>query len=254
MRVRIFSQGLLWIYAITIIGCGPPPSSDWILISEDSLGKSTFINGESIRRRDNGVSVYRMVVGEPLSADGVEFVQGLDCVNLRWSILTLDEALLDSIAETNLYPEEWGLLAFAPANRALLEKVCDGFPPDRWIRVLEKDSNEPGELKEVWVDRETITGPSRDSVWTEFEDLGYSEEVFRSWTRWHDASPDNGFFEIQADVACDRGVLRYLENWKYSKEGELVHQAESVDLWFPMFQYSFEEQVFDVVCAMGEFF
>jgi len=154
----------------------------------------------------------------------------------------------------SLFPEEWSLLALTPANRVLLDEVCEGYSPARWIRVLRKDSEEPGELKEVWVDRETMTGPSQDSVRTEFEDLGYSEKVFRSWSRWQDASPDSGFLMIQADVACDQGVLHYLENSRYSREGELVRQAETPDLWFPMYMYSFEGQVFNVVCEMGEFF
>jgi len=102
MRVRIFSQRLLWIYAITITGCEPAPSSDWLLLSEDSEGKPTYIDAEGVHLRDEGVAVYRRVVGDPSAADRVEFVQALDCVNLRWAFLTLDESSLDSIAGMSL--------------------------------------------------------------------------------------------------------------------------------------------------------
>jgi len=254
MRKRSPIQGLLWIYIITVAACEAAPSSDWVLLSEDSEGKPTFIDGESIRRKDEGVAVYRRVVGEPSAADRLEFVQALDCVNLRLAFFTLDESLLDSIAGMSLFPEEWELLPLTPANRVLLEEVCEGFSPARWIRVLRKDSKEPGELKEVWVDRETITGPSRDSVWTEIQDLGYSQEVLRSWSRWQDASPDSGYLEVQADVACDLGVVRYLESARYSTEGELIHPEETTDFWYNMFPSSFEIEVFGTVCRMADFF
>ena len=193
-------------------------------------------------------------MGDPSAADRVEILQGLDCVRLRWAFLGLDESQLDEIAEENLFPEDWSLLALTPANRVLLDEVCEGFSPARWIRVLRLDPEEPGDLKEVWVDRETLSGPSQDTVRTEIEGPGYSEEIFRSWSRWNDASPDSGYLMVQADASCDLRALRYLENSRYSMEGELVRQAERSDLWFPLFERSFEEQVFTVVCAMGEFF
>lgn len=254
MRARFFTRGLPWIFAIIIISCGPAPASHWVLLSEDSDGKPTFINTESIRLDQGGVAIYTRATGDSLAADRVEFLQALDCVNLRWAFLTLDESLLDSLAATSFSTQKWSLLALTPANRVLLDEVCQDFPPTRWIRVLREDTEEPGDLKEVWVDRVSIMGPRRDSVRTELEELGGSQEVFRSWTRWHDVSPDSGYLLVHADVACDRNVLRYLENSRYSKEGERVSQAETTDLWYPIFTLSFDEQVFGAVCDMGEFF
>jgi hypothetical protein len=262
MRVCLFGRGSPVLYTIcvtlvstlTVTGCEPAPASDWVLLSEDSEGQPTYIDVESIHLRDEGVAVYRRVVGDPTAADRLEYLQALDCVNLRWAFLTLDESALDSIAGMSLSPEEWSLLELTPANRALLDQVCQGHSPARWIRVLRKNAEAPGELKEVWVDRETITGPGQDSVWTEQEDLGFSEDVFRSWSRWVDASPDSGYLVIQADVACDLGAFRYLENTRYSNEGELILQGETPDFWLYMFRDSFGDQVFGVVCEMGDFF
>jgi hypothetical protein len=132
--------------------------------------------------------------------------------------------------------------------------VCREFTPARWIRVLREDAENPGDLKEVWVDRESVLGPRHDSVWTEMGDLGVSAEVFRSRTRWHDFSPDSGYALVEADVACDREALRYLENARYSKEGALLRRADAEDIWFSMLKFSFEAQVFEVVCDMGSFF
>jgi len=254
MRVRSVVQGILLASAVLMGACGPAPSSDWVLLSEDSEGKPTFINSESIRWRGEGLAVYRRVVGDPSAEDRVEFLQALDCVNLRWAFLTLDEGLLDSILGDSLQPEEWELLALTPANRVLLDTVCEAFPPARWIRVLNEGSEELGGLKDVWVDRETLDGPSRDSVWTEMEDLGYSDDVIRSWSRWNEVSPDSGYFMIQADVACDKSLLRYLENSRYTREGELDGEAANVDFWFLMSELSFEEQVYGAVCRMAKFF
>jgi hypothetical protein len=254
MRARLVIQGLFWFCLINITACEQAPSSDWVLLSEDSEGKPTFIDGESIRWSDGGIAVYTRAVGDPSAPDRVEFVQGLDCTNLRWAFFTLDESLLDSIAGATLFPEEWELLELNPANRVLVDTVCEGFPPTRWIRVLKENPEGPGDLRDVWVDRETLTGPIRDSVWTEMEDLGYSEEIVRSWSRWNDASPDSGYLLMEADVACDKGVLRYLENSRYSKEGELVSRADTTEFWYILFEASFEREVFSVVCRMQEFF
>jgi hypothetical protein len=254
MSVRFVILGFLLGTALSVMACDPPPPSDWALLSEDSEGEPTYIDLESIRRKDGGVAVYRRVVGEPVAADRVEFVQGLDCVNLRWAFFTLDESLLDSIAGTTLYPEEWSVLAFTPASRVLLDEVCQGFSPARWIRVLKEEAEGPGDLKEVWVDRETLQGPSSDTVQTELAGGGYSEEIFRSWSRWDDASPDSGYTMVQADVSCDQGALRYLESSRYSKEGEILDQAETPELWLPLYEASFERQVFMLVCEMGRFF
>lgn len=253
MRARFFNRGLPWIYAIIITSCGPAPTPHWVLLSEDSDGRPPFIDAESIRLDENGVAIYTRAEGDSLAADRVEFLQALDCVNLRWAFLTLDESLLDSLAATSLSSQEWSLLALTPTNRGLLDEVCQDFSPTRWIRVLREDTEEPGDLKEVWVDRESIMGPRRDSVRTELEDLGVSQEVFRSWTRWQDASPDSGHLMIHADAACDRHAMRYLESSRYSKEGEQVSQTEAGDLWYPIFLASFEEEVFGAVCDMGEF-
>ena len=254
MRVRHFVQGLVWVHIVAMMACESTPSSDWVLLSEDSDGQPTYIDAESIRLGDDGVAVYRRLVGDTLATSQVDFLQALDCVNLRWAFLTLDETLLDSIARTTLETEEWSALALTPANRTLLDEVCSDYSPTRWIRVLRNDTEEAGELKEVWVDRESITGPHQDSVRTEMEDLGLSEDVFRSLSRWHDAVPDSGYLMIQAEVACDKGALRYLENSRYSPEGELLRETETPDLWFPMFRDSFEDQVFSVVCEMEDFF
>jgi hypothetical protein len=254
MRVRVVIQGLLLAAPLSLTACDSTPASDWVLLSEDSEGKPTYVDTESIRWREGGVAVYRRVVGEPFAADRVEFVQGLDCVNLRWAFFTLDESLLDSIAGSDLLPEEWSILALTPANRALIDELCQGFSPTRWVRVLNEDPEEPGDLEEVWVDRETLVGPFSDSVKTEMEEETHSEEVFRSWSRWYEASPDSGYLEIQAEVACDQGVLRYLESSRYSKEGELVSRTEPTDLWFYMYEASFERKVFTLVCDMGSFF
>jgi hypothetical protein len=262
MRLRFFSPVLLVIYTtcvtlvctITVTGCELATASDWVLLSEDSEGQPTYIDAGSIHLRDQGVAVYKRVVGDPSAPDRVEFLQALDCVKLRWAFLTLDESVLDSIAGMSFSSEEWSLLELTPANQALLDQVCEGYPPARWIRVLRKNTDAPGELKEVWVDRETITGPAQDSVRTEVEDMGFSEDVFRSWSRWVDASPDSGYLMIQADVACDLGTFRYLESARYSNEGELILEGETPDFWLYMFRDSFGEQVFGVVCEMGDFF
>ncbi len=254
MRRRVITRGILGIFTITITACDPTPDSRWVLLSEDSDGKPTFIDAESVRLDEDGVVIYARAMGDPLSADGVEFLQALDCVKLRWAFLTLDESSLDSIAATELLTEEWSLLALTPANRLLLDAVCEDFSPSRWIRILRKDTEEPGDLKEVWVDRQSIMGPFGDSVRTQLGNLGFSSEVRRSWTQWRDASPDSGYAMVQADVACDLGGVRYLENSRYSMEGERVSEAETTDLWFSMYPLSFEEEVFSTVCEMGRFF
>jgi hypothetical protein len=254
MRVDLVIQRLLWICTISITACETAPSYDWVLLSEDSEGKPTFIDAADVRWVDEGVAIYRRAVGEPDAADRLEFVQALDCVNLRWAFLTLDESRLDSMADANLSPEEWSMVALNPANRALVDELCEGHSPARWLRVQKRDSDEPGDLKEVWVDRESITGPTRDSVWTETESVGYSEEVLRSWSRWLDASPDRGYLMIQADVACDLGFVRYLENSRYSWDGELVRQFETTDTWTLMFRGTPEREVFGAVCSVKEFF
>jgi hypothetical protein len=254
MRPQFFIRGLSWIFLIIITACGPTPASKWVLLSEDSDGEPTSIDAESVRLGDDGVAIYARVVGDPVAANRVEFLQALDCINLRWAFLTLDEDMLDSLAATSFSTQEWSLLVLNPANQVLLDEVCQDFSPTRWIRVLREDTEEPGNLKEVWVDRESIMGPRRDAVRLELEDLGNSDEVFRSWTRWHDASPDSGYVTVQADVACDLNAIRYLENSRYSKDGELVSQAEPTDVWYPILQISFEAQVFGAVCDMGKFF
>jgi len=254
MRVRVLFPGFIVSFAISILACEPAPSSEWVLLADDSDGKPTFIDVESIRRRDGGIAVYRRAVGEPTAPDRVEFVQGLDCTNLRWAFFTLDESALDSIAGLDLFPEEWEILALNPANRVLVDTVCEGYVPTRWIRVLKEKPENPGDLKDVWVDRETVLGPREDSVWTELEDMGRSNDIYRSWSRWYDTAPDSGYYLIQADVACDKGTLRYLENARYSKDGEMILRSETTDLWYLMSEVSFERQVFGAVCRMGDFF
>lgn len=254
MRARLFFPALSWMYMILITACGPTPASNWVLLSEDSDGEPTFIDAESVRLGDDGVAVYTRAVGDLLAANRVEFLQGLDCVNLRWVFLTLDEDMLDSLAATSFSTQEWSLLVMNPANRVLLDEVCQDFSTARWVRVLREDTERPGDLKEVWVDRESILGPRREDVRFELEDMGDSDEVFRSWTRWHDASPDSGYVMIQADVACDLNAIRYRENSRYSKDGELVSQTEPTDVWYPIRPISFEAQVFGAVCDVGKFF
>jgi len=250
-----FLRGFPSVLALFAAACGPGSSPEWTLLSEDSEGKPTYVSPETIHLNEDGTAVYVRAVGAPGAPDRVEFLQGLDCVRLRWVFLSLDESLLDSVAGEHLDSQEWPLLALTPANRALLDEVCSGIPPTRWIRVLlEAGAEDPGELKEVWVDRETLGEPVRDSVWTEREDLGFADEVVRSWTRWEDAFPDSGYLMTQADVACDLGVLRYLENSRYSEDGTLVRRLETTELWYPMAQESFERKVYREVCAMPSFF
>lgn len=254
MRVRLLIQRLLWTCMIPTLACESGSSSEWVLLSADSDGQPTFIDAASIRQRGEGVAVYRRVVGDPSAADRVELVQGLDCVNLRWAFLSLDESLLDSIAGAELSPDEWSLLALNPANRVLLGEVCQGYSPSRWIRVLEEGAENIGDLREVWVDRETLTGPNQDTVRTEFEDPGFSEEIFRARSRWDVFSPDSSYVMVEADVSCDRRAFLYLESTMYSGDGEVVDQGNLPDFWIPFLSKSFDERVYTLVCDLGRFF
>lgn len=254
MRVRLVIGGLLWICTITMTACETDRGSRWVLLSSDSDGSPTYIDAESIRLRDEGVAVYRRVVGDPSADDRIELVQGLDCVNLRWAFLSLDESLVDSFAEEALVTEEWSLLALTPANRVLLDEVCEGFSPSRWIRVLKENADEPGNLREVWVDLETLDGPGQDTVRFEIDDDVFSGEVFRVWSRWYPVSADGGYLMLHTAVSCDEAAYRYLENSRYSKEDELIGQSALPDFWLSVIPVSFEEEVYLRVCEMGRFF
>ena len=254
MGVPLLNRGLLWICTITIVACEPARSSDWVLLSEDSAGRSTYFDAGSIRLRDDGVAVLRRLTGEPSAVDRVDLVQDLDCVNLRWAYISLDETLLDSIAEASLPTEGWSLLALNPADRILMDHACEGSSPARWISVLRMEAMEPGDLKEAWIDRETLTGPHQDTVRTEMEDPALSMEIFRAWSRWDYASPDSGYAMVQTEVSCDKGALRYLENSRYSPGGELVRRTRRPELWYFIFSGSFEDRAFSAFCKMGRFF
>lgn len=262
MRLRLVIKGLLFFCTIAMIACEPDRAPRWVLLSSDSDGRPTSIDAESIRMRDEGVAVYSRVVGEPSADDRIQLVQGLDCVNLRWAFLSLDESLLDSIAGEELAPEEWSLLELNPANRVLLDEVCEGFTPDRWIRVLKKNTDVLGDLREVWVDRETLNGPGQDTIHFEGQFEGEFEgendvvsgEVFHAWSRWYPVSPDSGYVMLHTAVACDQGAYRYFENSSYTREGGLIRQAETLDSWFSFFEGSFDLDVHSTICEMGRFF
>jgi len=254
MRGRFVIGGILCACTIALAACGADPASRWVLLSSDSDGHPTFIDAESIHLRDGGVAVYTRVVGDPSEDSRVQVVQGLDCENLRWALLSLDESLLDSIAEGELAPEEWPLLALNPANRALLGEVCEGFSPNRWIRVLKENSDEIGSLREVWVDLETLDGPEQDTVWFEGVDSVFSGEVFRAWTRWHPVSADSGYLMLHTAVSCDQSAVRYLDKSSYSREGDVISQVTTPEFWMSIIPESFEAMVYQTVCELGSFF
>lgn len=238
---------------IFVTGCtdGPPrPATGWVAIGVGRDTMSVQIDTSSIHRLGYRRFAYResFAFSDTASIDALD---AIDCATLRSSFLAVEPTNRDSVLALTHDPESWSLLDLGnEIVRRRHRLLCDGYEPERWIRIFVNDSASAQELRQVELDIETAAGPLADSISAEGGRRSPAEVIRTFWLRVRQGE-EEGFQLQRIELACDRSVYRTIRAVEYNEDQQVVSDRDQMDAsWQSILPGSVGEDLFSTACDL----